>query len=276
MPKLRVIPRSEWGAGPCTWEPQYANVTRLIVHHTAGWETSVRAIWEHHAAKWGDIGYNYVVLGGQVYEGRYGGNGVVGGHTLPANIGSCGVAVRGNYDEREPDAGDLEALAWIIAVVARQNHLDPASSTTGHRDHDSTACPGRYLYARLPEVRGRARTILSDPKPAQEDDMIMMMYVAGIPNTIWVLDWSQKTKWGVPDPTTFVYLRDVIGIPFRGTCPIDIFRNIDAKAPAPTHTAGVDVQAIADAVAARIDLDAGDLEQIAKAVADEQAKRLKE
>lgn len=30
----------------------------------------------------------------------------------------------------------------------------------GHRDTNDTACPGRYLYAVLPEIRERAQAIV--------------------------------------------------------------------------------------------------------------------
>ena len=60
-------------------------IKKIIIHHTATSkiddpEASVRAIYYYHAVSrgWGDIGYNYIVdQNGKVYEGRYGGDGVV-------------------------------------------------------------------------------------------------------------------------------------------------------------------------------------------------------
>src|SRR5699024_12266387 len=33
---------------------------------------------------------------------------------------------------------------------------------SAHRDTKSTACPGKYLYAKLPTIRSRAQDILAD------------------------------------------------------------------------------------------------------------------
>ena len=45
--------------------------------------TLLRAIYQYHAVSrgWGDIGYNYIIgQRGQIYEGRAGGDYVVGAH----------------------------------------------------------------------------------------------------------------------------------------------------------------------------------------------------
>ena len=74
--------------GQYRWPLQYPeSVEKFVVHHTATTSNldqpinAVRDIYYYHAnvRGWGDIGYNYIVdKNGSVYEGRYGGEGVIG------------------------------------------------------------------------------------------------------------------------------------------------------------------------------------------------------
>src|SRR6266849_2371364 len=88
-----IVTREQWGCTPQTCPakdpPLYTTVTHLIVHHTdnlntaADWAAVVRAIWVLHVQGngWNDIGYNYLVdPNGLLYEGRAGGDGVLGAH----------------------------------------------------------------------------------------------------------------------------------------------------------------------------------------------------
>ncbi len=80
-----VITRAEWGASPAylTWDPEFHQTRKMIVHHTAtsndyvnkaGAESQIRSIYYYHAVTmgWGDIAYNFLIdKFGNVYEGRY-------------------------------------------------------------------------------------------------------------------------------------------------------------------------------------------------------------
>lgn len=180
-----IIPREGWGAdesfrhldqepdAPIAWPPSYQTVRRIIVHHTAtepGWEdpaAMVRAIYYYHAVilGWGDIGYNYLIdWQGNVYEGRFGGPNVVGGHAYEFNPGSMGVAIIGDYTEAAPIDASIEALTQLIQ--RRAPHVDvtvaedwlnwgDVPNLLGHGDVIETSCPGAQLDALLPYVRGR-------------------------------------------------------------------------------------------------------------------------
>ena len=180
-----IIPRAGWGADesyrhngqdpdkPIGWPPRYREIERVVVHHTDtafGWEDPaavVRAIYYYHAVvlDWTDIGYNFLIDGyGNVYEGRYGGPGVVGGHALEYNPGSIGVALIGNYSDTWPPAAAQDALVRLIQT--RAPHIDPAVAADwidwgdvpnicGHGDVIITACPGADIQAVLPSIRGR-------------------------------------------------------------------------------------------------------------------------
>ena len=105
---FNIITRTEWGAPvDSAWIPEVVPVNRIIVHHTAtsvdmaSPARTVKAIYDYHKYicsnnvgtypndctidnTWSDIGYNYLIDPyGTVYEGRTGGNGVIGAHSPP-------------------------------------------------------------------------------------------------------------------------------------------------------------------------------------------------
>ena len=173
-----IYSRAAWGAdeGLRRSAPSYGNIMVGFVHHTdsANSYTSaevpamIRGMYAYHVTSlgWADIGYNFLVdRFGRTWEGRYGGitRPVVGAQTLNFNSVSMGVSAIGNYDVGavpQPMTNAFKAIfAWKFSlagipatgtVVANGKSLNRVS---GHRDAFSTACPGRYLYAKLPEIR---------------------------------------------------------------------------------------------------------------------------
>ena len=118
------------------WPQQYAkDVKLLVVHHTAiaigGDERPpverIRALYQFHAENrgWGDIGYHYLIdEEGQIYQGRAGGDTVVGGHAYCNNIGTIGVAMLGNFDVEQPTQEQIKALQWLLDDLARTYDID--------------------------------------------------------------------------------------------------------------------------------------------------------
>jgi len=186
-----IITRSQWGANESwmTWTHEYAPVKKEIIHHTVTSNSdpdpaaTVRSIYYYHAVSldWGDIGYNYLIdQQGRIYEGRSGGPGVIGGHAIGWNTGSVGVSALGNYDQVDINSAMYAAFVDLMSTLAVTNNINPngsdyfvhyandghgnytiptggnPSNFLGHRDTFSTACPGQYLYARLPQFRNEA------------------------------------------------------------------------------------------------------------------------
>jgi len=183
------------GNGEELWTREYFPIQKLVVHHTAGANhdsnpaATVRAIYYYHAVTqgWGDIGYHYLIDdAGRVYEGRYSrdyptgtmpsaddaqGMGVVAGHARGYNAGSLGFSVLGTYTAEAPTAAAQQSLVRMLAWAAAKHGLDPrangwyfnpisgaslfTSNIAGHRDYNSTACPGGVFYALMPSVRNR-------------------------------------------------------------------------------------------------------------------------
>ncbi|NLG07042.1 hypothetical protein GX553_01140 [Candidatus Peribacteria bacterium] len=162
------------------WPQQYSpSVQLLVVHHTAqrtigderpGYER-MRALYTYHANTlgWGDVGYHYIIdENGQIYEGRAGGNGIVGGHAYCANIGTVGVALMGNFDLEIPAQAQVRSLQWLLKTLADTYDIDLNTNVdfhgvsmdpiVGHRTLMATACPGYFMYQALSQVRQNVRS----------------------------------------------------------------------------------------------------------------------
>lgn len=155
------------------WPYQYAKTIRtIVVHHTASTndlnnpKQAIRNIQYYHAVNrgWGDIGYNYIIdQDGKIYEGRKGGEKVIGGHAVPVNKTSIGIAVLGNYEEQQVPGKVIESLVKIssekasiygLNLTGKFNYKDKTYNVLqGHKDNSATACPGANLYAALPSLR---------------------------------------------------------------------------------------------------------------------------
>jgi len=174
-----IVSREAWGcderyrfteAGAEIWEPTYLTVQHILVHHTVTANTGdsvaqLRSVYYYHAVErgWGDIGYNYVVdRNGTIYEGRWGGQNVVGGHAFQYSYGSTAVSFLGDSDLISLPASTKSAYVAMIAWLCRD--LDPLGTSNfhqrtnlpticGHRDVGSTGCPGANLYAQIPSIR---------------------------------------------------------------------------------------------------------------------------
>jgi hypothetical protein len=185
----RIISRKGWGANEswATREPVYRQPTHFVIHHTVTSNNPtdpayiVRAIYQYHALSrgWGDIGYNFLIdRQGNIYEGRKGGDGVVGVHAGDYNYGSIGIALMGDYRTVEMTPAMKEALISLMGWEADRYGINPLETSyfvhrdfpnvVGHRDLWSTICPGDKVYKVLPEIRQLVWERLLDDDPRVE------------------------------------------------------------------------------------------------------------
>lgn len=172
--------RTDWcSLGECPYgsSPFITTVTHLIVHHSAGsntsadWAAVVRSIWHYHVDTrgWDDIGYNWLIdPNGVLYEGRP--DNVRGAHFSGHNTGTMGVCVLGNFHNASPKVSPkpaaIQKLEHLLCWKSEKENLNPLATTyhassglnlkviAGHRDSGSgTACPGDSLYTQLPDIR---------------------------------------------------------------------------------------------------------------------------
>jgi hypothetical protein len=182
-PKPVIYSRAQWGADERLRDPSslhYFEVHAGFVHHTVNANDYTRAevpgiirsIYAYHTRSrgWSDIGYNYLVdRFGRIWEGRYGGidRPVVGAHTLGYNDYSFAMSAIGNYDIHQPSRAMVQAYGALFAWKLSLHGVDASSTRqvvgpdtfqaiNGHRDAGQTACPGRYLYAKVPKIRSLA------------------------------------------------------------------------------------------------------------------------
>jgi hypothetical protein len=186
-PKPQIYSRAQWGADERVREqtpPSYAEVHGGFVHHTVNANDYtpaevpgiIRSIYAYHVKSrgWRDIGYNFLIdKFGRIWEGRYGGvdRPVVGAHTENYNDYGFGVSAIGNFEIAKPGSAIIQAegalFAWKLSLhgvsaAATNVAIGPrvfSSSIMGHRDTKSTACPGKYLYQKIPKIRALAASL---------------------------------------------------------------------------------------------------------------------
>jgi uncharacterized protein with LGFP repeats len=184
--------------------PAYGSVKLAFVHHTEnpdGYSVAevpamLRSIFDFHryGHGWNDIGYNFVIdRFGRIFEARAGGidEPVVGAHAGGYNLYSTGIAILGTYGSQRISPASLSALehllAWKLSLhgAPLQGHVTvrvtrggavysryPANTpvsfprVAGHRDGDSTDCPGDALYGELAAVRRGALQLAGKPASA--------------------------------------------------------------------------------------------------------------
>ncbi len=179
-PKPVIYSRAQWGADERMRDAgslHYYEVHAGFVHHTVNANNYkaqdvpaiMRGIYAYHTKSrgWSDIGYNYLVdRFGRIWEGRFGGvdRPVVGAHTLGYNDDAFAMSAIGNFEEAQPSKAMIQAYGALFGWKLSLHGVKAGSpkqyvtskyfrAINGHRDAASTACPGKYLYAKLPEIR---------------------------------------------------------------------------------------------------------------------------
>jgi N-acetylmuramoyl-L-alanine amidase len=163
--------------------------TFIIVHHTAGPNSNdfsldhafqvARDIQNLHMDTngWIDTGQQLTnSRGGFVLEGRHrslevltgGTRHVVGAHVANNNSTCIGIENEGIYVSVNVPTALWNSLVNLVAYIAQQ-YAVPVANIKGHRDFNSTQCPGDVLYARLPELRNAVAAKLGQSLTTAED-----------------------------------------------------------------------------------------------------------
>lgn len=170
-----VYPRRQWGARS---PKRHARILghapdHLVVHHTDTANSAdpsidhafglSRWIQDFHmnTRGWDDTGQQLTISrGGYVMEGRNrslaairAGVNVMGAQVLGHNDHTLGIENEGTYMTVAPPALLWSSLVAVCAWLCDLYELDPHTAISGHRDFNSTDCPGDMLYAMLPELR---------------------------------------------------------------------------------------------------------------------------
>jgi hypothetical protein len=233
--KPDYISRIDWGSpdgDKARGTLSYSTVTHLIVHHSADGFTGtdypawVRAIWRYHVFNngWVDFGYNWAIdPGGNLYEGRAGGDNVAGAHFSCQNSGTMGVVMLGTFTNALPTEEAMKTLTRLLAWKAGQREIDPLGRSlhrgmnavidhiSGHRDGNRlpgsctvTQCPGDKLYPALAQVR---QSVAQELAAAKQE----LFFSEDFENTElpgWKADgqwrwWDGMAWFGIPESKTY-------------------------------------------------------------------------
>lgn len=188
-----MVTRAQWGAALqkqqyCDQATYDATDIAITVHHTAGSNSYtpaqspgiVRGIQAYHfSEQWCDIGYNFLDdKYGTIYEGRRGGADlpVHGAHATKWNAQTVGISVMMNSQTAQPSAAALSSLEQVIAWKLQNNYRDPLGKVTiagkklntifMHKDVLPTACPGKYIAAKMTTIRKAVAALMSSATPS--------------------------------------------------------------------------------------------------------------
>ncbi|MPY97547.1 MAG: N-acetylmuramoyl-L-alanine amidase [Actinophytocola sp.] len=163
--------------------------TYIVVHHTVepaneedfsrehAFEIS-RAIQNYHmdSRGWIDTGQQFTISrGGYITEGRHhsletlqeGLRHVQGANVANRNSEVIGIENEGLYTKEDVPDALWDSLVGLVTYMAYQYDV-PVELIKGHRDFNSTQCPGDVLYARMPELRRTVARRLRRPYPSED------------------------------------------------------------------------------------------------------------
>ena len=220
-----------------SWPEVSAKLQAMYVHHTAGTNSYskaqapaiVRGVYAYHtgARNWPDIGYQFLVdKYGTIYQGRRGAitDNPLGAQAGGYNTGTIGVSAMGNYQTARPGTALLTGIEKVLAWKAYEYGLNPTGHTTlitgsstgsvprhkagtkvrepvilGHRDTNGTACPGIYLYQKLPTIRKAVKSRVDAAKKRYGT----VRYTTGLPPIVKAPSAQPHVQWS--ESKTYVW-----------------------------------------------------------------------
>ena len=135
----------------------------IVIHHVGGTDREVSAAeihrWHLHNG-WSGIGYHYVIhKDGSIERGRP--RDAVGAHCYGENYHTIGINLVGNFQIALPTGVQMDAAVALVAQLCRIYRIRPGAGTiVGHRDLNSTECPGQNLYDQLPDLQRYCKVLL--------------------------------------------------------------------------------------------------------------------
>jgi hypothetical protein len=175
MEKVDIRSRDSWGARYADGDLTLTGLAlEVFVHHSvtahlspaasiAAEQEQMRKIEAVGQSRFGTgISYNVVIFpSGRAYRGVSWNR--RGTHTGGRNSTVRSICCAGNYEVNKPTDAQIATAAAIVAQ-GRGLWWRQAAPVLGHRDVSQTACPGRYLYARIDDIAAGGQ-LVSNPKP---------------------------------------------------------------------------------------------------------------
>lgn len=145
-------------------------INKITLHHSGSSEPltpdddSVSILnglfeWGAEDRNWWDLPYHYLIdLDGNIYEGR---NAAYAGETNTTYNprGHLLISVMGNYNQQEPNATQIDAIAEMMAYAVKKYNLT-IDDIYAHSDWADTSCPGTHLQKYLDD--GTLRNVVKE------------------------------------------------------------------------------------------------------------------
>lgn len=156
----------------------------IVVHHSANRNDTLQSMDDYHrkVRKWvNGLGYHFVIGNGvntedgRVYVGSRWKRQIAGAHCKSSsgryfgawragnyfNTHGIGICLIGDFEQRGPTSRQLAILRELTRFLCSRTRINPAH-IYGHRDvTHKTACPGRYLSGKLPQLRAAVAQALA-------------------------------------------------------------------------------------------------------------------
>jgi hypothetical protein len=175
-PAPRAYTRAEWSARPPRSATQVIGAPdHIVIHHTASQNVTDYSLAAAYKVShwiqdlhmdtngWIDAGQQLTISrGGYLMEGRSKSlssianrQNVLGAQTANHNSHTIGIEHEGIYVTANVPTALFDTSVLTCAWLCNTYGLDPHVAIVGHRDYNTTQCPGDVFYARLPELRDR-------------------------------------------------------------------------------------------------------------------------
>lgn len=220
-----------------SWPHKYTSSKKsLTVHHTADGRLYrlpsdslpwILEIYRQHTVakqRW-DIWYNFLIdPQGRIYEWRSWWEWVVAWHAnLRNSITSLWIALIWNFENVRPTSAAMQSLKHLSTLLTYQYDIVPTSQVSlfdrvtetpyiqahthdeailWHKDIKSTACPGEYLYSKIPwlieEISGRLKRLdgnVWSRKLVESDFVTLPRAVWSDDHVAWIIiPWNETVS----------------------------------------------------------------------------------
>ena len=142
---------------------------RIILHHSASSVASAEDIHRWHLNNdWEGAGYHFLVRkDGKIYRMRP--EEKIGAHAYMNNYNSIGICFEGNFEVEEMSDIQVQSGKELVAYLKNKYEIN---TVQGHRDVNSTSCPGKNF--RFNEIaNGQVENIVVEPQKEQNTNSII-------------------------------------------------------------------------------------------------------
>ncbi len=180
--------RSAWGAKAARCSSNHSP-NRITIHHTVtptndsmSPQARLRNIQAYHqnVNGWCDIGYHFLVSrDGRLWEGRPMGR--LGTHVGNNNTGNLGISFIGTFTNDAATSTQINNVGKLVKGLASKYGFGIGTGTVkGHRNYNSTACPGNKLYTQLGAIINAAKGSTTTTPPSTSGTTVKgLVYIGG-------------------------------------------------------------------------------------------------